>query len=138
MKKIVLKGHGTTGKAEGPALISKESMSFMSDVNYMTGEVVNATHDLCGKNVKGKILVFHSAKGGTGTAMRIPEMVRLGTAPLAIINQVANPPVVEASLMGGIPLVDRLDQNPLDLIETGDFVKVDADSGTVTVEKKVK
>jgi len=136
MRTIVLKGHGTAGKAKGLALVSRESMSFMSDVNYMTGEVVNATHDLCGKNVKGKVLIFHSAKGGTGTAMRIPEMVRLGTAPLAIINQVANPPVVEASLMGGIPLVDRLDQNPIELIQEGDMVSVDADAGTVTVEKK--
>ncbi len=136
MKKIRLKGKGTAGKAEGIALVSRESMSLMSDVNPQTGEVVNEVHDLYGKNVKGVILVFSSAKGGTGTAMRIPEMVRLGIAPLGIINQVANPPVVEAALMGGIPLIDRLDQNPVEVIRTGDFVKMDADTGTVSIEKQ--
>ena len=93
-------------------------------------------NDLYGKSVKDTILVFRSAKGGTGTAMRIPEMARIGTAPRGIINQVANPPVVEAAIMGGIPLVDRLDQDPIEVIETGDYVRIDADAGIVEVEKR--
>jgi hypothetical protein len=137
MKRITLKGHGTAGKTEGIALVSNESMSFMSDVDYLTGRVVNEKHDLYGENVKDKILIFRSAKGGTGTAMRIPEMVKIGTAPRGIINQIANPPVVEAAIMGGIPLVDRLDKDPIELIQTGDFVIIQADTGTVIVEKHV-
>jgi len=136
MKKIILRGRGTTGKAEGVALVSRESMSFFSDVDYRTGKVVSEVHDLYGKSVKDTILVFRSAKGGTGTAMRIPEMVRIGTAPRGIINQVANPPVVEAAIMGGIPLVDRLDQDPIEVIETGDYVRIDAYAGIVEVEKR--
>jgi len=136
MEKIILKGHGTEGKAEGIALVSKESMSFFSDVNYQTGEVVSAVHDLHGKNVKDVILVFRSAKGGTGTAMRIPEMKRIGTAPKGMINQLANPPVVEAAIMAGIPLVDRLDKDPIEIIETGDYIRIDGDNGIVEVEKK--
>ena len=41
MKKIILRGRGTTGKAEGVALVSRESMSFFSDVDYRTGKVVS-------------------------------------------------------------------------------------------------
>jgi len=40
------------------------------------------------------------------------------------------------AIISGIPLVDRVQENPLEAIETGDFVKVDADSGLVTVIKK--
>jgi len=35
-----------------------------------------------------------------------------------------------------VPSVTDLDRNPLDVIETGDWVIVDGDAGTVTVEKR--
>ena len=35
-----------------------------------------------------------------------------------------------------IPLVDRLDKNPCEVIETGDYVKVDGAKGIVEVTKK--
>jgi predicted aconitase with swiveling domain len=38
--------------------------------------------------------------------------------------------------VAGIPLVDRLDKDPISTIETGDYVWVDADTGIVLVEKK--
>ena len=38
--------------------------------------------------------------------------------------------------MGGIPVVDHLEEDPYQLIEDGDWVKVDAVNGTVTVTKK--
>jgi hypothetical protein len=33
-------------------------------------------------------------------------------------------------------LVDRLDKNPCEVIATGDWVKVDAEKGTVEITKK--
>jgi len=38
--------------------------------------------------------------------------------------------------MGNIPLVDRLDKNPLEVIETGDHVRIDGDQGVVEITKK--
>jgi predicted aconitase with swiveling domain len=35
-----------------------------------------------------------------------------------------------------VPAMTDFDQNPLDVIETGDWVKVDADKGIVEVTKK--
>ena len=35
-----------------------------------------------------------------------------------------------------VPSVTGFDRNPLDVIETGDWVIVDGDAGTVTVEKR--
>ena len=41
-----------------------------------------------------------------------------------------------ASILSNIPTVDGLDQNPCEVIETGDWVKVDAENGIVEVTKK--
>jgi hypothetical protein len=35
-----------------------------------------------------------------------------------------------------VPSITELDQNPLDVIQTGDWVIVDADRGVVEVRKK--
>jgi predicted aconitase with swiveling domain len=36
-----------------------------------------------------------------------------------------------------IPVVDRLDQNPLEVIKTGDYVRVDGHQGLVEVIQKI-
>ena len=41
-----------------------------------------------------------------------------------------------ASIVLDLPTVDGLDKNPLEVIETGDWVKVDAEKGIVEVTKK--
>ena len=38
--------------------------------------------------------------------------------------------------MGNIPLMDRLDQDPLEVITTGDQVTIDGEKGIVEVIKK--
>ena len=38
--------------------------------------------------------------------------------------------------MANIPMVDKLDKDPLQVIETGDHVKLNADEGMVEVVKK--
>jgi predicted aconitase with swiveling domain len=52
-----------------------------------------------------------------------------------IVKEVETVLVVTA-FIAQVPLVDRLEKDPLEAISTGDFVKVDTDKGTVTVAKK--
>ena len=40
--------------------------------------------------------------------------------------------------MGDIPMVHRLEQDPLQTIQTGDWVRVEADAGLVTDQERVK
>ena len=47
----------------------------------------------------------------------------------------AEPIIALAAITADIPMVDRLDKNPLEVIETGDYVKVDATKGVVEVTK---
>jgi hypothetical protein len=44
--------------------------------------------------------------------------------------------IAAGAALGNIPLVDRLDQNPLEVIRTGDWVRIDADKGIVAVTRK--
>jgi predicted aconitase with swiveling domain len=73
---------------------------------------------------------------GPQTAMRL--LVTLGEVYEAerMINVQAEPIIIAAAALGNIPLVHRLDQNPLEVIRTGDFVRIDADQSIVEVTPK--
>jgi hypothetical protein len=51
------------GKGEGEALTTSMPISFYGGVDPNTGEVIEKGHELQGKSVKGKILVFPTGKG---------------------------------------------------------------------------
>jgi len=57
-------------------------------------------------------------------------------ATSAVINVEAEPIIAVGAAMGNIPLIDRLDKNPLEVIATGDHVRMDGDMGIVEVTKK--
>ncbi len=87
-------------------------------------------------NLRGKILVFPKEKGSTGGAYQIYEMVRCKNAPLGLIIGRAGSIVACGAIVANIPVIDKLDQNPLEVIKTGDHVEMDADRGTVTVSPR--
>lgn len=133
----ILKGHKVVGgRARGKALVTHEPISFMGGVDSKRGIIVEKGHELEGKKISGKILVFPGGKGSTGGSYMIYDMAQHGTAPRAIINIRAEPIVVIGSIMGGIPMVDRLNKNPIEAIRTGDYIEVDADKGLVKIIRK--
>lgn len=134
---LVLKGRRVSGgKAEGEALVTKDRIGFNFGVDPKTGIVVERGHEIEGKSIAGKILVFPSGKGSTGGSFSIYQLAILGTAPKAMINVETETIVAVGAIMAGIPLVDRLNKNPLEIIRTGDYVKIDADKGLVKVIKR--
>ena len=137
MKKISLRGRKIiSGKAEGEAVVTKQAISFLGGVNPDKGIVVEKGHELEGQSITNKIFVFPQGKGSTSGPYVIYKMAKRKTAPAAIINVKAEPIIAVGAAMGNIPMVDQLDQNPLDVIETGDYIKVDGDQGTVEITKK--
>ena len=137
MVEITLKGHKVAkGKACGEALVSHAPISFMGGVNPETGVLVEKGHELEGVNLRGKILVFPKEKGSTGGAYQLYEMVRCDTAPKGLITLRAGSIITCGAIIANIPVVDKLDQNPLEMISSGDYVELDADQGTVTVRRR--
>lgn len=142
-EKIILKGRALAqGVAEGEALVSNESLVWSHGVHPPTGEIVDVRVKVCGENVKDKVLVYPLGKGSTASATWILENTRCGNAPKAFINReteliILAGAVLSQKLYGiDIPVVDRLDQDPLEVIETGDWVKVDGNRGIVEVTKR--
>ncbi len=134
MTEIMLKGHKVVkGKAEGEAVVSHEPIGFAGGVNPYIGQIVEKNHELEGVDITGKILVFPVEKGSTGGSDVIYEMARLHKGPKGIINLRAKSIVVVGAILANIPVMDRLEGNPLELIRTGDYVELDADQGIVRV-----
>ena len=135
MTEIILKGHTISkGKAQGEALVSQSPISFKGGVDSSTGFVVENGHELEGICISDRILVFPTGKGSTLGSYELYELTMQQKAPRAIINVRADSIVAVGAILGNIPMVDRLDQNPLDVIKTNDFVEVDADQGIISVK----
>lgn len=141
--KIVLKGRGIAGGvAEGEALVTHQFFGFTHGVEPTTGRISDVRHEWVGQNMKGKVLVFPYGKSSTSGGLFILETVRCGNAPAAVINIETEMVIGAGFIMAKIlykkeiPVVDRLNQNPLEVIKSGDYVKVDANKGLVEVIKK--
>lgn len=118
------------GRAEGPALVTETPLSFFGGVDPETGEVVDGASDLHGRRLGGRVLCFPKPKGSTAGWVILYRLVRNGIGPVAIVNHESDPVVASGAIVAEIPLVDT-PEGPLDAIETGDRVTVDADAGFV-------
>ena len=119
---MILKGRVICeGKAEGEALVTSQPISFFGGVDPKTGIVVEKGHELEGKCVKDKILVFPTGKGSTVGSYVIYQLKKNGVAPKAIINQECETIVAVGSIISNIPCVDRID---ISKIKTGNRVRV--------------
>ena len=121
-----------SGRAIGPTLVTGEAISFLGNVNPETGMVVDPAHELFGRSLAGKVLIFPGGKGSTVGSYVIYQLKKRGNAPLAMINLRSEPIVAVGAIISGIPLVDRVPDEVLQL-ENGILVEVDADQGMVRV-----
>jgi hypothetical protein len=123
------------GSAEGEALVTSETISGWGGVNPTQGTIIETRHELRGVSFKDKVLVFPGAKGSSGWSA-VFHMTRLmGTAPKAMIFNEMTTKIALGAVVMRVPSITDLDQDPLAVIETGDWVKVDADRGIVEVRK---
>ena len=129
-----LKGRKVVGGyAEGEALVSADPVSFYGGVDPETGVVVEPGHAVEGECITGKVFVFPTGKGSTVGSYVIYRMSKLGTAPAALVNSETEAIIATGCVISGIPLVDKLDRDPLKEIKSGDLLKVSADEGVVEV-----
>jgi len=134
---IALKCHKIIGGyGEGETLVSHEPICFYL-TDPKTGIVREKSHELAGKNLANKVLIFPSGKASS--VVQIDGLFKLAShnvAPKAMIVKDVETVLVVSAFMVKVPLVDRLEKDPFEVIHTGDFVKVDAEKGIVTVTKQ--
>ena len=119
------------GKTEGEALVSKTPIGFYGGIDAKTGIVIEKGHELEGKSVTNKILVFPNGKGSTVGSYVIYGLKKNGVAPKAIINKETETIVATGVILAGIPCVDKIN---IDEIKNGDRLVVDAGKGVVEVK----
>jgi predicted aconitase with swiveling domain len=123
------------GRAEGEALVTNDTISGWGGINPMTGTVIETRHELRGQTFKDKILVFPGAKGSSGWSAAF-HMTRIaGTAPKALIFNEMTTKIALGAVVMRVPTVTDLDQDPLQIIQTGDWVTVDGDRGIVEIRR---
>ena len=131
-----------SGIVEGEALVSKDSLAWSHGVDPQSGVVDDVRVEIYGECVKDKVLVYPYGKGSTTGSTWMLETTRCGNAPKAIINRESELIIVTGSLLSGvaydttIPIIDRLDQDPLEVIKSGDWVKIDGEHGIIQVTRK--
>lgn len=121
------------GVAQGKALISHDAISFLGNVDPKTGVVVEQEHDLYGISLKGMVLVFPHGKGSTVGSYVLYQLSKNGVAPSAMINIESEPIVAVGAIISGIPLVDRMETDPYEVLENDMMVKIDSQNGYVEI-----
>ncbi len=137
MSGVILRGRAVVGGvAEGEALVTHETISGWGGMDPRTGTITELRHELRGQSFKDKILVFPGAKGSSAWSHYF-HMARLaGAAPKALLFNRMSTKVALGAVVTRAPAMTDFDRDPLDVIETGDLVRVDADGGTVEILRK--
>jgi predicted aconitase with swiveling domain len=137
LERIVLHGRKVVGGvAEGEAFVTRETISGWGGIDAKTGSIIERRHEKVGQSFAGKVLVFKGAKGSSGWSHYFHMTRRLGTAPKAMLFTTMTAKVALGAVVTRVPAMTDFDRDPFEVIADGDWVRVDADAGTVEVTKR--
>ena len=138
-QKITLRGRCVVpGISEGEALVTRQPISGWGGIDSRTGTIVETRHELRGVSFAGKVLVFPGAKGSSGWSNAFHLTRTFGVSPAAMLFNEMTTKVALGAVVTRAPCLTDFDQNPIDVIETGDWVRVDANQGLVEITKRSK
>ena len=123
------------GNAGGKALVLKEPLSFLGELDINTGIITDGEGK--GQSIVNKVLVYPCSKGSSGNWRFLVGLAGEGNAPAAIIN-LEQPGFTETqgAILANIPVMCKLEEDPFQIIETGDNIRVNATEGFIVLEKQ--
>ena len=122
------------GCAEAEAIVSKDHIMFYL-MNPETGEVIEKAHDLEGRSVAKKVLIFPGGKGSSVVqADGLFQLMKHENQPYAMIVERPETVLVTSAILFEIPMVDQVDPQFYQDVREGDIVTVDADHEEVIIE----
>jgi predicted aconitase with swiveling domain len=116
------------GQAQGEALVTRMGISFFGGVDPETGIIVEKGHELEGRSIQGKVLVFPSGKGSTVGSYTLYRLKKNGMAPAAVLNVECETITAVGCIIAEIPCIDHL---PIDQIQAETWLEVDGGTGWV-------
>lgn len=121
------------GCVEARAIISKDNIMFYL-INPETGEVIENAHDLQGKSIANKILIFPGGKGSSVVqADGLYQLKMRQNMPAAMVIQHPETVLVSSAIIMEIPMVDKVDPAFYEEVKEGDLVRIDADHEMVEI-----
>ncbi|SFQ13930.1 predicted aconitase subunit 2 [Variovorax sp. OK605] len=134
---IVIHGRKVVGGvAEGEALVTRDRISGWGGIDPRTGTVIETRHELRGRSFAGKVLVFPGAKGSSGWSAMFHMTRLMNVAPAAFLFNEMTTKMALGAVVTHSPAMTDFERDPLACIETGDWVRVDADRGVIEITKK--
>lgn len=122
------------GYAAGEVLLSRDPVLFYQ-TDFTTGIFREQGHDLTGKCIAGKIIVFPGGKGSS--VVQADGMYKLdmaGLAPKGLIVSCLDTVLVSSAIIMEVPMVDDVDPLFYEQVQEGDRIILDATNGTITIE----
>ena len=116
------------GRAEGTALVSPTPFSFVGGADPASGAILDEATGVRGELLAGRVFAFPQGKGSTVGSYVLYGLAKRGLGPAALVNERAEAIVAAGAILGGVPMVDRVD---LGALRSGDCVVVDAVRGRI-------
>lgn len=134
IKPVAIRGRGAVGGvAEGPALISRRTITGWGGVDIRTGHVKEPGHPLEGLSLKGGVLILEGSRGSNGWSIFFHAAQVAGFGPAALIFPHLDSRTAVTAAVLNVPTVTDLEVDPFATIKLGDRVRVDGDKGVITV-----
>jgi predicted aconitase with swiveling domain len=125
-------------------LFSNDPISFFGGVNAADGKVSDYRHGSYQQSMSNKAFAVPFGKGSSGAGLVLMEMMRLKTAPAAIINIRTDPVILTGPLISRhyyeqiLPVINMNEQNyarlanmkEIELFATGAVLNAFPESGT--------
>ncbi|HJT10395.1 MAG TPA: DUF126 domain-containing protein [Candidatus Nitrosotalea sp.] len=118
------------GKANGAILCAQKPINFLGGIDKKTGRVRDEKHDLFGKFLRDKILVFPNGIGSSVGAYTIYSLKYNKSAPLAMVCLNADITTASGCAISNIPLVVA-EKKDYDLLKDGQEITIDAIDGKI-------
>ncbi len=121
------------GTAKGEALVSADEIMFYL-IDPQTGVVIEPGHDIEGKSMAKKILIFPGGKGSS--VVQADGLYQLNireNAPKGMIIQYPETVLVSSAIIMEIPMVDKVDPQFYEDVKDGDTICIDADNGFIEI-----
>lgn len=132
MKKIRIRGRSEyPGCVEAEALVSPKPLQGFTNCDPFKGYTTERRHPLFKVPYTGKVLVFPSARGSGGFMV-----YGIGAKPAAFVHTKSCPLNVLCTVLARVPSMTDFEIDPMEVIETGDLVLVNADEGYIEITKK--
>ena len=117
------------GNCSADAAVCGMPLSFWGGVDTGTGKIIDVHHTDCGTCISGKVLCIPYDRGSCSGSGVMLEMIRLGTAPVAILCIEAEPVLALAPMIGK-RLYDRT--VPIRTIDKEAYEKIPRSGGRIT------